>query len=295
MVPAVLKTILEVDTEPLSPENFKEFGAVNSSAHELVRGQGSSADQDTASEQSKVSPVADNSDLASKQANADSKTFKCTPPTDLIGNDVYHAKVLERHRHRTQTFSPLSRSKQDTAYLVIVAPTASDDMPDLNKVRAFTCKGDQAVTYGVSVWHAPMIALGKETDFAVLIHENDVSEDDFQEVHLDELRVRIKKASMNNVSAKAKKRKGQTEEAFQKELDQFHRDGPVWQTHDFFDEDFMRQGSAKMDGNRVKFAAERQYYLRNYSAAEKLITSANIQGRIGQELEVILRACRNKI
>lgn len=295
MVPAVLKTILEVDTEPLSPENFKEFGAVNSSAHELVQGQGSSADQETATEQSKVSPVADNSDLASKQATADSKTLKCTPPTDLIESDVYHAKVLERHRHRAQTFSPMGRSKQDTAYLVVVAPTASDGMPDLNKVRAFTCKGDQAVTYGASVWHAPMIALGKETDFAVLIHENDVPEDDFQEVHLDELRVRIKKASMNSVSAKAKKRKGQTEEAFQKELHQFHTDGPVWQTHDFFDEDFMRHGSAKMDGNRVKFAAERQYYLRNYSAAEKLITSANIQGRIGQELEVILRACRNKI
>lgn len=294
MVPAVLKTILEVDTEPLIPENFKEFGAVNSSAHELVQGQGSSADQETATE-SKVNPVADNSDPASKQATADSKTLKCTPPTDLIGNHVYHAKVLERHRHSTQTFSPMGRSEQDTAYLVIVAPTASDDMPDLNKARAFTCKGDQAVTYKASVWHAPMIALGKGTDFAVLIHENDVSEDDFQEVHLDELRVRIKTASMNNVSAKAKKRKGQTEEAFQKELDQFHKDGPVWQTHDFFDEDFMRQGSAKMDGNRVKYAAERQYYLRNYSAAEKLITSANIQGRIGQELEVILRACRNKI
>ncbi|GME85274.1 unnamed protein product [Ambrosiozyma monospora] len=78
----------------------------------------------------------------------------------------------------------MGRSQEKIGYLVICAPDGKDGLPDYNKVEAFICKGNQAVTYGVSTWHAPMIALGDEDylDFAVLVHENGVPEEDCEEV-----------------------------------------------------------------------------------------------------------------
>ena len=52
-----------------------------------------------------------------------------------------------------------------TRYLVIVAPTGTDDKPDLAHALAFIGTQDQAICYSAGVWHAPMIALN---DVAVM-------------------------------------------------------------------------------------------------------------------------------
>jgi ureidoglycolate lyase len=55
--------------------------------------------------------------------------------------------------------------------------------PDLDNLRAFVLRGDQAVTYGAGTWHAPMVVLGRRMiDFVVVQHANGVALEDCQEI-----------------------------------------------------------------------------------------------------------------
>ncbi|EME39755.1 hypothetical protein DOTSEDRAFT_74604 [Dothistroma septosporum NZE10] len=59
--------------------------------------------------------------------------------------------------------------------------------PDLQNIRAFIARGDQAVTYGPGTWHAPMVVLGnKDIDFVVVQYANGVGIEDCQEVDVRE-------------------------------------------------------------------------------------------------------------
>lgn len=59
-------------------------------------------------------------------------------------------------------------------------------MPDLENIRAFIARGDQAVTYGPGTWHAPMVVLGKkEVDFVVVQYVNGIGLEDCQEAVLE--------------------------------------------------------------------------------------------------------------
>ena len=112
--------------------------------------------------------------------------------------------ILERHPFTSQTFIPLGLSPSDAKkarYLVIVAPTLPSSseveklpapdgkdlpgrgLPDITKIRAFICKGSQAVTYGAGTWHAPMVVVGtKLVNFVVVQFANGVAVEDYQEV-----------------------------------------------------------------------------------------------------------------
>lgn len=58
--------------------------------------------------------------------------------------------------------------------------------PDLENVKAFIVRGDQAVTYGAGTWHAPMVVLGeREVEFVVVQYANGVGEEDCQEVEME--------------------------------------------------------------------------------------------------------------
>lgn len=57
--------------------------------------------------------------------------------------------------------------------------------PDLENMRAFIARGDQAVTYGPGTWHAPMVVLGeKPIEFVVVQYSNGVANEDCQEYEL---------------------------------------------------------------------------------------------------------------
>lgn len=70
--------------------------------------------------------------------------------------------LLERHPLGTQAFIPLERRP----FLVVVAP--GGDAPDLDALRVFRAEGEQGVNYLPGVWHHPLIALEKISDFLVL-------------------------------------------------------------------------------------------------------------------------------
>jgi len=61
--------------------------------------------------------------------------------------------------------------------------TKGPGSPDLNNIRAFLARGDQAVTYAAGTWHAPMVVLGlKSIDFVVVQFANGVALEDCQEM-----------------------------------------------------------------------------------------------------------------
>lgn len=110
-------------------------------------------------------------------------------------------KVLEKHPSSSQTFLPMGRPSSELSYLVVVALEDQESgTPDLSTLRAFLCSGNQAVTYGAGIWHAPMIVLGEQDhlDFGVVIYEfldSEAPEKDCQEHHYDDSTIRIQLSS----------------------------------------------------------------------------------------------------
>jgi ureidoglycolate lyase len=82
--------------------------------------------------------------------------------------------MLERHPRGSQAFVPLS----GTPYLVVVAEDPSQ------RPRAFLARGDQGVNFRKGVWHHPLLALERVSDFLVVDREGE--DDNCDEVSLSE-------------------------------------------------------------------------------------------------------------
>lgn len=67
--------------------------------------------------------------------------------------------VLEKHPLSSQAFMPMNGER----FVVIVAE-AGDEIP-LKTLRAFITNGRQGINYHRNVWHHPLFAFGKSTDF----------------------------------------------------------------------------------------------------------------------------------
>ncbi|KAK6198929.1 Dal3 protein [Scheffersomyces amazonensis] len=196
----VLKTFdvsgsTSIKAEILTPHSFAPFGGVISADHQIANAPSSSANYGTAIKLHKVAPIVNNySDSSSgTPATANWNIFRCKAPTHLIKTNgkekTYLSKVLERHPFSTQTFLPLGQKAQQASYLVIVTKSdPSTSLPDPTELKAFICYGNQSITYGVGTWHAPMVVIDENVphiDFAVLIHENGISEEDCQECYFE--------------------------------------------------------------------------------------------------------------
>jgi len=84
----------------------------------------------------------------------------------------FFIRRLERHRYSTQLFVPMAGAGR---YLVIVCE--GRDTPDLRTLRAFVALTEQGITYRPGIWHHPLIALDRLTDFACLVHEDGTHSD----------------------------------------------------------------------------------------------------------------------
>ncbi|KAJ3239128.1 hypothetical protein HDU81_006459 [Chytriomyces hyalinus] len=178
---------MRIVAEPLTRASFTDFGSVievpTSSDAEGIR---SSANQSSAAKYSPIS-ILGHSYIRSNSVQPVMSLFHCNPRvlSTASGQSIYALSLLERHPHTTQTFIPMGLSALDTQtrFLVIVAPCQmNEDRPDWTKVRAFVARGNQGVTYGVGVWHAPMVVIGAEKVlFSVLMWNNGVPEDECTE------------------------------------------------------------------------------------------------------------------
>jgi ureidoglycolate lyase len=102
----------------------------------------------------------------SEACRANVSVFRCAPralPLDVL--------LLEKHPASTQVFVPMNAER----YLVIVAH--GGDAPDLSTLAAFVASGREGVTYRPGVWHHPMVALDRETDFFCLVFEDGTARD----------------------------------------------------------------------------------------------------------------------
>ncbi|SCU93626.1 LAFA_0F17392g1_1 [Lachancea sp. 'fantastica'] len=174
-----------IPAELLSIGGFEKYGSIVSPDEEIQKlGSKSSKDanQGTAIKVLKVSQNQNFFPIECGVKASHWNLFRCFPRSHLqrrfsefpANNLVEHSiKVLEKHPNSSQTFVPMGRVADSVAYLVVVALSNQENEPDLSTLRAFTCKGTQAVTYGAGVWHAPMIVLGIEDylDFSVAIYE----------------------------------------------------------------------------------------------------------------------------
>lgn len=96
----------------------------------------------------------------------------CVFRAEPAAGNPFSVRRLERHRHSTQVFIPMAGAER---YLVVVC--AGADAPDLSTLKAFVAPGAQGVSYRPGVWHHPLIALERTTDFACLVNEDGSSGD----------------------------------------------------------------------------------------------------------------------
>ena len=71
-------------------------------------------------------------------------------------------RLMEQHPLGSQAFIPLDAAP----FLIVVAPAGA--APGPAELRAFVTDGRQGVNYARGVWHHPVIAMNRETDFVVV-------------------------------------------------------------------------------------------------------------------------------
>ncbi|KAL9129666.1 MAG: hypothetical protein Q9217_001945 [Psora testacea] len=219
MAPTVPSPSLTLNPLPLNSSSFASFGTVITSPlppkttaipHPLPTSS-VSANQNTALKYPNISLLTSTYRLSPSGAPAFPRLtlFACFPRqlrpvrrSSISG--VFDVRILERHTYTTQTFLPLIPSSGSKSnYIVIVAPMLptptpvpgltpyfpqaqqAPGLPDLKNIKAFVAEPGMGVTYGVGVWHAPMVVVGGERiDFVVSQWMSGREEEDCQEVEL---------------------------------------------------------------------------------------------------------------
>ena len=149
-----------VVAEPLTAQAFAPFGQVISAGEQAGR----SANQGTAVRFDWAAQLVN----ARHDAKANLAVFRSMPrplPIELT--------LLEQHPCSTQLFAPMIASR----YLVCVAPTRADGLPDVDRLRAFLCLPGQGVNYAAGTWHCPIIALDSAAEFLMLAWEDGSARD----------------------------------------------------------------------------------------------------------------------
>lgn len=81
---------------------------------------------------------------------------------------------LECHPWAAQTFVPLVVSR----WIVIVAPSGADGLPDEDGLRAFVAGPGVGISYRRGTWHNGTTVTGSAGTFAVLMWRRDAGDDD---------------------------------------------------------------------------------------------------------------------
>lgn len=145
----------------ITPEAYRPYGDVLSADRADVASR--DANQGTAARRNHQIEL----QHSRSAARPNFSSFRCAPRTEW----PMPLALLEKHPCSTQTFIPMKASR----YLAVVALGA--DAPDLSTLRAFVVGADAAISYRPGVWHHPMIALDRVSDFACLVWEDGSPED----------------------------------------------------------------------------------------------------------------------
>lgn len=157
---------------PLTAEAFAPFGELVDAPDQG----GKSANGGTARRHDFIGKLAN----LRPGAQANLCTVRCAPVAFPL-----EMKLLEKHPHSTQAFVPMVVSR----YLVAVAPTGADGLPDMTGVRAFIAGPGQGINYRAGTWHHPLVVLDAPAQFAMFVWEDGTKEDCI--VHALEPRVTV--------------------------------------------------------------------------------------------------------
>ncbi len=139
---------IAVEVKPLTAEAFEHYGdVIHTDGGYLEINQG------TCKRFHDLASI----DIAENDGRPLLNIFRATP-----GPSPIEVKLLERHPLSSQAFFPLN----DKPYLVLVAAAA--EKVEVTALRAFLANGKQGVNYRRGVWHHPLLAIDKETDFIVV-------------------------------------------------------------------------------------------------------------------------------
>ena len=83
-------------------------------------------------------------------------------------------EALERHLHSHQIFVPLN----GTRHLIVVCPSAKNEMPNWSGSVAFIGEGFQAINYYAGTWHAPRASIGGPGEFIMMRWDDGTDEDE---------------------------------------------------------------------------------------------------------------------
>ena len=90
--------------------------------------------------------------------------FAILCPQPVAGPTIAIA-ALERHPHSTQSFVPIRAGR----WIVVLAPTLPDGLPDTANVRAFLAGPNDAICIHQNVWHAGLTVLDGPAEFAMMM------------------------------------------------------------------------------------------------------------------------------
>ena len=98
--------------------------------------------------------------------------FAILCPQPVAGPAVTIA-ALERHPHSTQSFVPIRAGR----WLVVLAPTLADGLPDMANVRSFMAGPEDAICIQRNVWHAGLTVLDGPAEFGMMMWRADAGDD----------------------------------------------------------------------------------------------------------------------
>lgn len=147
---------MDLIAAPLDRNNYRRFGDVIAADPAMP---GAGANAGTAQRFDRLGAV----ESLRSGATPNLCVFRVAP----AGANPFPVRMLERHRHSTQVFVPMGGASR---YLVVVCD--GGDAPDLGTLKAFVAAGAQGISYRPGIWHHPLIALDRTTDFACLVYED---------------------------------------------------------------------------------------------------------------------------
>ncbi len=145
---------------PLTPEGYAAYGDVISARPDVKP---ASANLGSAARYNFLAPL---ENLRPKTAAPNLCVFRCQPLLKAPAR-TFAVTLLERHPYSTQAFIPMAGVER---FLVLVS--LGGTAPDLTTLRAFIATGGQGITYRPGVWHHPLVAIDRPSDFTCLIWED---------------------------------------------------------------------------------------------------------------------------
>ncbi len=141
---------MHIQIQPLTKENFAEFGEViQCKDHDFFHINNAHTERYHALVQTEA-----------KDAVVGISIFRNIKSTQI----PFDICMLERHPIGSQSFIPMHGQK----FLIIVAPSLDEQKPDINSICAFISDGFQGVNYRSGTWHHPLLTLEAPSDFVVV-------------------------------------------------------------------------------------------------------------------------------